>query len=309
MALFRQPSPSQPVIEVRGAKTSIAGDWYHFMLRAPWWVDLLAIAAGFLFVNVVFACAYLEIGGIFGAHTFSDLFFFSVQTMGTIGYGSMYPQTFGAHVLTTGEAIVGIFVIAVSTGLVFSKFSVLRARVRFASRLVITPMNGVPTLMIRLGHERSSSVIDALIRVVLTRTEHTSEGVLMYRMYDLVLERDWAPALNRAWTVMHTITSQSPLFGATPESFKAEEFEFTVCLRGVDETSGQTLHARRTYEDAHVSWGARYGDMLSERPQGGFLVDMNKFDETVVTEPTASFAYPKGAEALLSAAPLRPVGG
>jgi inward rectifier potassium channel len=296
MALFpRQPAAAFQV-EIRGAKTSIAGDWYHLMLRAPWWASLLAIGCGFTLVNLLFALAYSVVGGIVGARagSFADLFFFSVQTMATIGYGSMYPQTTAAHLLTTGEAFVGILVIAMSTGIVFSKFSVLRARVRFASSAVIAPMNGVPTLMFRVGHERSSRVIDATIRVVLTRSERTVEGVFMYRMYDLKLERDRSPALSRSWTILHTITPESPLYRATPASAVADELEFIVSLNGIDETSGQTLHAGRTYDvETNVRWGHRYVDMLSERQGGGFLLDMEKFDQVMPTEPTESFPYPQ----------------
>lgn len=266
------------------------------MLRAPWWFDLLAIAAGFLLVNILFALAYTVVGGIAGARpgSFADVFFFSVQTMATIGYGSMYPQSTAAHLLTTAEALTGILVIAMSTGIVFSKFSVLRARVRFALQAVIAPMNGVPTLMFRVGHERSSRVIDALIRVVLTRTERTTEGVVMYRMYDLKLERDRAPALSRSWTILHCITAESPLYGATPASALADELEFIVSLNGVDETSGQMLHAGRTYDvEKDVQWGHRYVDMLSERPNGGFMLDMEKFDQVMPTEPTATFPFPQ----------------
>src|SRR4051812_10076114 len=105
MALF-QPKPSRSstyTIEIRGVKRSLAGDWYHLMLRAPWWFDLLAIAAAFLFVNVLFAIGYRATGGISGARpdSFSDLFFFSVQTMATVGYGAMFPANAAAHVLAT----------------------------------------------------------------------------------------------------------------------------------------------------------------------------------------------------------------
>ena len=199
--------------------------------------------------------------------------------MGTIGYGSMYPQGMGAHVLTTCEALVNILVVALATGIFFSKFSVLRARVRFAARACIAPMNGVPTLAFRIGHERSSSVIDVLIRVVLTRTERSREGVLMYRMYDLELVRDRAPALNRAWMVMHPITETSPLYGATPASCVTDEIELMLTLSGIDETSGQTLHARHLYTDQQVTWGARYADMLSERQDGGLVLNMNVFHD------------------------------
>ncbi len=292
MALFKRKPPETYVIELRGVKRSIAGDWYHLMLHAPWWIDLLVITAAFLSVNLLFALAYLHTGGIAGARndSFAELFFFSVQTMATIGYGSMYPASTAAHLLTTGEAIVGIFVIAVATGIVFSKFSVIRARVQFATHAVITPMNGVPTLMFRVGNERSSRVINAALAVVLTRTERTSEGVLMYRMYDLKLERDRAPALTRSWTLMHRITAESPLHGQTPELLAANEVELTLTLSGIDDVSGQTIHAARTYVDAEIRWGARHADMLSDRPNG-ILVDLSKFDELTPTGATDTFPY------------------
>jgi inward rectifier potassium channel len=262
------------------------------MLRAPWWVSVLMIVGGFLFVNLFFALAYAGTGGIVGARSdsFADLFFFSVQTMATVGYGSMYPSTTVAHALTTVESMSGIFVIALVTGIVFSKFSVIRARVKFASTAVIAPMDGVPTLMFRLGNERTSRVIDARVRLVLTRTERTREGVMMYRMYDLALERDWAPALFRSWTAMHRVTESSPLHGQTPESIKANEVELILTLTGIDETSGQMLHAARTYTDAEVRWGARHADMLSEVPEG-IILDVTKFDELAPTGATDSFPY------------------
>jgi len=285
---------SQPPVEIRGLRWSLAGDWYYLLLRAPWWGAVLAIAAMFLFVNLLFAFGYMATGGVHGARPDSllDLFFFSVQTMGTIGYGSMYPVGLGAHILSTFQALVGILVIAVSTGVVFAKFSVMRPRARFANVAVITPYDGVPTLMFRIGTERASPIIDVTMRLVMTRTEHTKEGVSMYRAYDLKLERDHAPVLSRAWMILHRITAESPLYGSSPASFVKDEIEFMVTLNGADETSGQTLHARKTYHDHEVRWGARYADMLSERPDGVFVVDMACFDQIIATEPRPSFPYP-----------------
>jgi inward rectifier potassium channel len=202
----------------------------------------------------------------------------------------MYPATTAAHVLTTAESLSGIFVIALVTGIVFSKFSVIRARVQFATHAVIAPMDGRPTLMFRAGNERDSRVIHAALRLVLTRTERTSEGVLMYRMYDLKLERDWIPALSRSWTIMHCITPESPLYGQTPESFAKNEIEFLLTMTGVDETSGQTLHASHTYGDELVRWGARHADMLTPKPDGA-IFDAAKFDELTSTAATDSFPY------------------
>jgi inward rectifier potassium channel len=290
---FRKRPLSVDEFEVVGAAKS-GVDVYDLLLRTHWGVGLSLIVIAFLGVNVVFAVAYALEGGVAGArpHSFSDAFFFSVQTLGTLGYGAMYPVTLGAHVLVTLEVMLGVFILALATGVIFSKFSSVRARVRFADHLAIGPWNGVPTLMLRLGNERKSRVIDASIRLILMRTEPTSEGVVFYKMSDLPLERDRNPTLARSWTVMHRITESSPLWKATPESLAAAEAEFLVTMTGLDETSAQTLHARGRYVFSSVTWGARHADILSERADGGVRVDLGRFNELIPTKPIPDFPYP-----------------
>jgi len=224
----------------------------------------------------------------------ADHFFFSVQTMGTIGYGVMHPTSAGAEALVTAEVIVGVSLVALASGILFSKFSVPRARMQFARWATISPFDGVPTLMFRLGNERASQVIEATVRVVMLRTERTTEGVTYYRMRDLRLERERSPALARSWTVIHTIDPSSPLHGATPETIAADEVELLLTVVGIDETSAQNLHARHTYGHERIRWGARHADMLSERPDGGLQLDVREFHRVVSTLPTADFPYPRG---------------
>src|SRR5262249_25006536 len=154
---------------------------------------------------------------------------------------------------------------------------------QFAEHATISPFNGVPTLMFRLGNERASQIIEATIRVVFLRTEHSDEGVVFYRMYDVPLVRDRSPALARSWTVMHRIDDKSPLHGATPESLARDEVEFLLTVVGIDETSAQNLSARHTYDHTRVAWGARHADMLTELADGRLLLDMRKFDATIPT--------------------------
>lgn len=271
-------------------------DFYHMLLQWPWWVDLLGLAVIFLVINFLFALAYTAVGGIGGARpgSIADHFFFSVQTMGTIGYGVMHPLTAQAETLVTCEVIVGISMVALASGLLFAKFSVPRARMHFAEFATISPFDGRPTLMFRLGNERASQVIEATVRVVMLRTEHTQEGVVYYRMRDLVLERERSPALARSWTVIHPIDSASPLAGAAPETLARDEVEFIVTVVGIDETSAQSLHARHTYDHSEVRWGYRHADMLSELPDGRLRLDMREFHRLVATKPTPTFAYPRG---------------
>src|SRR5262249_18406300 len=154
-------------MEMVGVRKAPLNDLYYTVLGAPWWLDMLGAIGVFITANVLFALAYDATGGIGGVTTPSFLiyFFFSVQTMATIGSGTLYPVTTAAHVLVTLEAVVGLGLVAMTTGLIFSKFSAPRARVRFAHRVVISPMNGMPTLMFRMGNERSSNIVEATVRV------------------------------------------------------------------------------------------------------------------------------------------------
>jgi inward rectifier potassium channel len=281
--------------EVVGVNDHAWVDPYDLLLRTPWWVGVSVLATAFMLINAVFACAYAVTGGIYGArlHSWLDGFFFSVQTIGTLGYGAMYPVTLGAHLLVTLEVMLGIFILALATGIIFSKFSSVRARVQFARHAVIAPWDGVPTLMFRLGNERRSRVIDASIRAVLMRKERTVEGVMFYRMVDLTLERSRNPSLSRSWTVMHKINEQSPLWQATPESLVLAEAEFVITLTGLDETSAQALHANGRYDVSQLQWGARHADILSELADGRLRVDMNRFHDVEPTKPTTDFPYPR----------------
>jgi inward rectifier potassium channel len=293
----RAPATTEDEVRVVGASKLPLRDAYHGFLRAPWPLALGAIVAGYLVLNTLFALAYLRIGGVHGARpgAFSDAFYFSVQTMGTIGYGAMYPETHQANVLVVMESVTSLLATAVATGLVFAKFSLSTSRIVFAKHATIGPMDGVPTLMFRLGNERSNRIIEATVRVAMVRTERTREGMIFYRMCDLALTRERSPALSRSWTAMHLITPSSPLHGQTPASLKAQEVELFVTVSGVDDTSLQPVHARHKYTDEAIVWGARHADVLSEDEGGILVLDLRKFHELTPTERMPDFPYPSSA--------------
>jgi inward rectifier potassium channel len=272
----------------------VIGDWYHALLQMSWTALIGFIAIAFLGVNAIFALLYLQIGGVTHARpdSFADAFYFSVQTMGTVGYGAMYPESAGANNVMVAESVVSLIVTALATGLVFSKFARPIGRVAFSRYAVISPMDGVPTLMIRVGNERGNSIVEATVHLTLSRTVHTAEGVVFYRLVDLKLDRERSPAVTRSWTILHRIQEGSPLFGATPESLAKEEAELMATISGTDDTSYQPVHAREQYENRDILWGARYADVLSETPDGDIVLDVRRFHEVVPTVPTERFPYP-----------------
>jgi inward rectifier potassium channel len=277
---FRTESYS---IHIVGAPTPGLRDVYHALLRVPWWATLLVIVGGYLSLNVLFALLYLVVGGVAHARPGSvvDAFFFSIHTMGTIGYGAMYPESMAANVLVVAESVTGLVVLALATGLVFVRFSQTRARLIFSAKVAIGKMDGVPTLMLRVGNERRGSIVDTRFRLTFSRTTRTAEGVTFYRLEELPLVRTRAPALTRSWNVLHRIVEGSPLFGFDAGRLAEVEGELTLEVVGVDDTSLQAVHARHTWYPGSVAWGARLADVLSETPDGDMILDLRNFHEVV----------------------------
>jgi inward rectifier potassium channel len=299
MRLFRKrlhrPQISAGATILGAERLPFFRDLYRVFLEASWSAALAGIVVAFVAINVVYGSIYFVAGGIANARdgSFFDTFVFSVQTLATIGYGAMAPSTTTAHLVVVSEAIVGLLVTALSTGLVFAKFSRSPAMVVFTKVAVISPMNGVPTLHIRVGNERGTQLAEAQARLLMIRTEVTAEGVTWYRMIDLPLQRDRSPVMGRSWSVLHVIDEASPLCGYTPERMASEEIELVISIEGVDDSTAQTVHARHRYEDKDVVFGARHKDMVSIDADGKVVLDVRGFHETVPTLPTPTFPYPR----------------
>ena len=201
-------------LRVRGRPFAPHKDVYHLVLQVPWVGFFAIVFLLYVAVNVLFAATYrVQPDCIAGVHDFESAFYFSVQTMATIGYGTFAPATRFGHVIVTFEAIVGVFTTAMVTGLTFAKFARPAARVLFAEKLVITPRDGVPHLMFRLANSRHNMVVEATLRVTLLVNERTREGESMRRQLDVSLVRAQSALFALSWTAMHEINEKSPFFG------------------------------------------------------------------------------------------------
>jgi inward rectifier potassium channel len=258
------------------------GDLYHLLLVLSWPQFLLAIFGLYIVSNILFAFVYLAGGDCIAnarPGSFADAFFFSVQTMATIGYGGMSPQTSYANVIVTIEALIGLLGVAMVTGLAFARFSLPSARLLFSKVAVIAPHNGIPTFMFRTANQRRNFVLEAEIRVTLVRNETTTEGQFMRRFYDLELVRSRTPIFALSWMVMHPITEKSLLYGITPDSLVADEMEIIVTLTGIDETVSQTIHSRYAYTAQEILWNAHFVDIISKQTDGRRVIDYTRFHD------------------------------
>jgi len=257
---------------------------YHLLLTIPWIVFLGIIAVFYLANNVIFALLYMA-GGDCVANakpdSFLDFFFFSVQTLATIGYGAMYPKTVYANTIVTIEAMTGMVGVAVLTGLAFARFSKPTARVIFSRVSVITPYDGVPSLVFRTANRRRNQIIEAQMQVYLMRDEVTVEGQFIRRIYDLQLLRQRSPSFTLSWVALHPINESSPLYGITAESLTQTNTTIVVSLSGIDETVAQVVHARHSYAAQDILWNYRFVDIFYHTDEGHRYIDYKHFHDVV----------------------------
>lgn len=286
-----QRLPQKSYLKFQDGKFSISGlgvwytywrDPYHLLLTIPWLGFLLVLVGGYLVINVLFALAFL-VGGncITNAipGSFWDAFFFSVQTLGAIGYGAMHPTTPYANFVVTVEAFTSILSVALITGLAFARFSRPTTRVLFSHVAVITPYNGVPTLMFRTANQRRNQILEAEINLYFLQDEISTEGDSMRHLYNLTLLRPRTPSFTLTWTVMHPIDEASPLYGATAESLEQTKATLIVTLTGIDDTVAQALHARHTYGAVDILWDHKFIDLFHQTPDGHRYIDYTHFHD------------------------------
>ena len=259
-------------------------DLYHWLLALRWRPFLILISLFYFSINCLFALAYVTAkDGIANAEqgSFKDAFFFSIQTLSTVGYGSMYPQSLYAQILVTVEIWMGLLLLTILTGLMFARFSRPTAKVLFSNVAVICPYNGIPTLMVRTANQRDNRILEAQVRVCFILNEMSEEGYQLRRFYDLELLRSQTPVFDLSWLVMHPIDQNSPLYGETIESLAEKEGEIGVILTGLDETFSQTIHARYVYPLANILPNQRFIDIFSRNAQGKTYIDLTHFHDVV----------------------------
>jgi inward rectifier potassium channel len=254
------------------------------LLGLSWRRFAAFVASLYVGLNLLFAALYSfqqdSIAGTTGGYWFYDCFFFSVQTLATVGYGHMYPQTLYGHIVTTIEIMSGIFLFAIMTGLIFVRFSRPIARVMFSNCMVIGPLNGKPTLMVRIGNENQHSMVEAEFRIMFSRDEPLLEGGDFRHFYVLKLHFDRLAVFPAALTLRHTIDETSPLFGATPESLESSRILFIVSVVGIDPVIAAAVQTQKDYSWRDVRFGERFVEMYTEHGGGRLTVDYGRLHDT-----------------------------
>jgi len=192
----------------------------------------------------------------------------------------MYPQTLYGHVISTIEIMSGIFLLAVVTGLIFVRFSRPVARIAFSRRLVISALNGQPTLMVRVGNQHQHSIVDTEFRIMFMRDEPLVEGGDFRYFYTLKLHFDKLIIFPAALTLRHVIDKSSPLYGATLESLQNSRALFAVSVSGIDPVIAAPVQAQQDYSWRDVRFGERFVEIYTESGRGQLTVDYGRLHDT-----------------------------
>src|SRR5207248_2822898 len=272
-----------------GVQRHFYTDVYHSWLRSPWRVGIAALTALYLGLNCLFAAAYLAVGGVANLRpgSFADAFFFSVQTIATIGYGHMVPVAVAADGLVTIESLVGLLGVAMATGLMLAKFARPTARVLWSNVTVVAPYEGTNALMFRVANQRGNQVVEAQVRVTMLISETTAEGSPIRRNIDLHLLRSVSTVFALSWTVVHPLTRDSPLVTHTREQLRKGRAEIVASLVGLDDAFNQTIHSRHVWDMDEIRWNARFVDIMGPLPDGRQGVDYTRFHDVFPIENPA----------------------
>ena len=259
---------------------------YLHLVSMPWPQFLAVLFLSFAVVNTIFACGYYLLGakqlqsGVSGAAggDFGNAFFFSAQTLTTVGYGSIWPMGFAANVLAAFEAMSGLMIFALATSLLYGRVSRPSAKISYSPNLAVAPYMDGTSLQFRVVNRRRNSIMELEVTMVLMDVEGPPSA--LKRVYKpLKLERDKVLFFPVTWTIVHPIDEDSPLYGKTAEDMERQQSEFMILIKGYDDTFNQTVHSRYSYRYDDVVWGARFAPAFHIDSGGDIILEVDKVGE------------------------------
>jgi inward rectifier potassium channel len=279
---FRTLQVGDTQILTDGQKRNALHDPYYLILNLSWPSFFSVLVTGFILLNLAFGTIYWLLPGSVAntkEGSFLNYFFFSVETLATVGYGVMSPASLSGHIVATIEIITGMAGLAVTTGLVFARFSKPTARILFSKNVLIRDFEGSRVLMFRIANERHNRIVEANATVSLVREEVNEQNENFIRIHDLKLVRERTPVFAMTWTLIHRIDENSPLYENSSKTLTANRSRISVSVGGHDETIAATVYANFNYFAEDIIFDARFVDILTYLPNGGRAINMTRFHE------------------------------
>ena len=254
-------------------------DPYHLIAVMSWPMFFLCLVVSELAINSTFALLYTIVPGSIAnvpTGSFLDAFFFSIETLATVGYGTMVPATRYGHIISAVEIICGMVYTAVVTGVIFIRFSKPKAKIVYATRPVVANHHGVPTLMIRVANARTHLLTNACVQLSAVITETTPEGQRFRRAHTLDLAVSNFSLFALTWTLMHKIDERSPLYRHTSESLVRDGVRLILHIEARDPVISSQVHDLTSYAPESIAFGMRYTDAVHQDETGRTVADIRR---------------------------------
>lgn len=271
-------------VERRGVPLHVALNFYHLLTGISWPAFILVVLGGYLAANLAFSLVYMGLGvehlvghtGASEAEGFFDAFFFSAQTLTTVGYGRISPDGIATSMVASLESLAGLMGFALATGLLYSRFARARSRLLFSQSALIAPYRGGTAFMFRFANARKNQLIETEAEVSLSWIDPRT-GSRSFQ--ELPLERSRIQFFPLSWTIVHPIDKASPLWGMTAEDFRDGDGEFFVHIKAFDDVFGQTVYMRYSYRFEEVVFGAKFAFIFGRSPSGATTLDLDRLNE------------------------------
>ncbi|MEO9483575.1 MAG: ion channel [Ekhidna sp.] len=262
--------------------------FYYWLLNLHWIRLLLYGIIGYFIVNLLFACCYYIAGpeqltGGLEQRTAADLFmhcfYFSTQTLTTVGYGFISPVKGTSSMIAAFEAMLGLLGFALATSVLYGRFSKAKSRILFSKNMVVSPYQGIRGLKFRIANPRKSQIIELKVRVLYSHLEFV-EGISKRRYTPLDLEISFIDMFPLPWTIVHPLDENSPLKGKSQADLEREQTEFIIILKGYDDTFNQYVHQINSYRANEVLFNADFEPMFDTSYETSTTVLLDKISDT-----------------------------
>ncbi len=259
---------------------------YNSLIYMSWNRFWLLVFISYIIINLLFASIYFFLGmehltGSVSETTFSqfaDAFFFSTQTIATVGYGHLSPSGYTTNIIASLESFIGLLAFALATGLLYGRFSRPTAKIVYSEKIVVAPYQDGKAYMFRLANLRSNQLIELEINLMLS-ININENGKTIRRFVELELERKAIQLLTLSWTVVHPIAENSVLNGLTQQDLLDGEAEFLVLLKAFDDAFSQTVHSRTSYKASEIIFDAKFDLIIKPDEDGVSSIDISKVSD------------------------------
>ena len=257
---------------------------YHTLITMKWMKFFFLILTSYFISNLLFASIYYFLGvehltgidkNLNDLHKFLEAFFFSSQTLTTVGFGRIAPTGTLTSTVSAIESMLGVLVFAIATGLLYGRFSRPQAKLLYSKQAIVAPYKDGKGLMFRLANLRHSQLIEVELSITIAYFEKGSK----IRMFErLKLERDKVSLLPTSWTIVHPINDESPLKGILLDELREMKGELIILLKAFDDTFSQTIYSRTSYHADEIIWGRKFLPMFTVAENGRTVLDLRKID-------------------------------